>query len=142
MLLITGADQYMGYAITSHLAQFGLLRPQLRVLCQTKKRCFGFANVGIDVRQVHYNHPNDVSLALRGVDHLVLAIGNESHRVENAKRICAMAASSGVKTIICVSHVGAVSQSHSSLQDFNQIEQEVMRTSCQYTILRYKKTMN
>lgn len=137
MLLITGADQYMGYAITSHLAQFELLRPQLRVLCQNKQRCYGFANVGIDVRQVQYNHPNDVSLALRGVDHLVLAIGNESHRVENSKRICAMAASSGVKSIVCISHVGAISEEHSSLQDFSQIEQEVMQTACQYTILRY-----
>jgi uncharacterized protein YbjT (DUF2867 family) len=137
MLLITGADQYMGYAITSHLAQFELLRPQLRVLCQNKKRCLGFANAGIDVRQVHYNHPSDISIALRGVDHLILAVGNEAHRVENAKRICTMAATSGVKSIICMSHVGAVSKAHSSLQDFYQIEQEVIQTACQYTILRY-----
>lgn len=137
MLLITNVDQYMGYAITSHLAQYKELRPQLRVLCSSKSRCHGFSNAGIDVREVDYSHPNQLSLALRGVDHIVLAIGNENKRVEHAKHICTVAAQSGVTSIICISHVGAVSQHHPSLQDFHQIEQQVMQSTCQYTILRY-----
>lgn len=137
MLLITGADQFMGYAITSHLAQYKHLRPQLRALCQNKTRCHGFVNAGIDVRQVDYSHPNQLSLAFRGVDHIVLAIGNENDRVENAKRICAMAAHSGVTNIICVSHIGAVSRFHASLQDYHTIEEHAMQSGCQYTILRY-----
>lgn len=137
MLLITGADQFMGYAITSHMAQFEELRPKIRVLCQNKSRCHGFINAGIDVRQVDYDHPNQISLGLRGVDHIILAIGSESDRVENAKRICMIAAHSGVTNIVCVSHIGAVSRIHPSLQDFNIIEEQVMHSHCQYTILRY-----
>lgn len=137
MLLITGADQFMGYAITSHMAQFEHLRPFLRVLCQNKNRCHGFIKAGIDVREVDYNHPNQLSLALRGVDHIVLAIGNEPNRVENAKHICTVAAHSGVTNIVCVSHIGAVSRVHPSLQEFNTIEEQVIDSNCQYTILRY-----
>ncbi|KAG0746712.1 hypothetical protein G6F57_007732 [Rhizopus arrhizus] len=136
MLLITGADQWMGHVVTSHLAKFEHLRPQLRVLCETKTRCHGFAKVGIDVHQIDYNHPNHISMALRGVDHLVLAIGNEANRTDYAKHICSAASYSGVKSIICISHVGAVSSSHASLQEYHEIEQEVIRSSCQYTILR------
>lgn len=136
MLLITSADQLMGYSITSHLAQFDHLRSHLRVLCETKSRCHGFRRAGIDVHQVDYNHPNQLSVALRGVDHVVLVIGNEANRVKHAKNICEAASRSGVKSIICVSHVGAVSRNHSSLQDYFQIEQEVIQLPCQYTILR------
>ncbi|KAG2232699.1 hypothetical protein BDF21DRAFT_386334 [Thamnidium elegans] len=136
MLLITGADQFMGYAITSHMAQFEHLRPSLRVLCQNKNRCHGFLKAGIDVRVVDYNHPNQLSLALRGVDHIILAIGNEPNRVENAKHICTVAAHSGVTNIVCVSHIGAVSRVHASLQEFNTIEEQVIDSNCQYTILR------
>lgn len=137
MLLITGADQYIGYAIASHMAQFEHLRSQIRVLCQSKTRCRGFSTAGIDVRQVDYNHPNDLSLALRGVDHIVLAIGSEGDRVENAKHICTVAAHSGVSSIICVSSIGAVSRIHPALQDYGIIEEQVMHSTCQYTILRY-----
>ncbi|CAO3652742.1 unnamed protein product [Mucor hiemalis] len=136
MLLITGADQYIGYAIASHMAQFEHLRSQIRVLCQSKTRCHGFSTAGIDVRQVDYNHPNDLSLALRGVDHIVLAIGSEGDRVENAKHICTVAAHSGVSSIICVSSIGAVSRIHPALQDYGIIEEQVMHSTCQYTILR------
>lgn len=137
MLLITGTDQFMGFAITSHLAQYKHLRPHIRALCQNKTRCHGFVNAGIDVCQVDYNHPNHLSLALRGVDHIVLAIGNETDRVENAKRICAMAAHSGVTNIICVSQIGAVSRFHRSLQDYHVIEEQVIESGSSYTILRY-----
>lgn len=141
MLLITGADQYMGYAIASHMAKFEQLRSQIRVLCQNKTRCHGFAKAGIDVRQVDYNHPNDLSLALRGVDHIILAIGNEVDRVENAKHICTVAAHSGVANILCVSSIGAVSRIHPALKDYSLIEEQVMHSQCQYTILRYLKFM-
>lgn len=136
MLLITSADQLMGYSITSHLAQFDHLRSHLRVLCETKSRCHGFRRAGIDVHQVDYNHANHLSVALRGVDHVVLVIGNETDRVKHAKNICEAASRSGVKGVICVSHIGAVSRNHSSLQDYFQIEQEVIQLPCQYTILR------
>ncbi|KAI7892351.1 uncharacterized protein EV154DRAFT_504883, partial [Mucor mucedo] len=127
----------MGYAITSHMAQYKELRPKLRVLCQNKARCYGFINAGIDVRQVDYHHPNQISLGLRGIDHIILAIGSEPDRVENAKRICRVAAHSGVSNIVCVSHIGAVSRMHPSLQDYHIIEEQVMHSHCQYTILRY-----
>lgn len=136
MLLITGSDHYVGYSIVSYLASFSSLRPHLRVTCANKNRCFGFANSGIDVREIDYNHPNDLSQALRGIDQLILAIGNENERVENARHICQMAAQSGVTSIICISHVGAISNSHNSLQEFNEIEQQVINSNCQYTILR------
>ncbi|OBZ85033.1 NAD(P)H azoreductase [Choanephora cucurbitarum] len=136
MLLVTGADHYIGYAIASHLAQYKELRPNLRVLCQSKSRCHGFANANIDVRTIDYQHPNQLSVAFRGVEYLILAIGNEDNRVSNAKSICNVAAHSGVKNIICISHVGAVSKAHASLQDYDQIEQYVMESGCSYTILR------
>lgn len=141
MLLVVGSDQYIGYSILSHLAQYEKLRPQLRATCQSKVRCHGFIKHGIDIQEVDYSHPNHLSLALRGVDQVILVVGNEVNRVDNAKHICHVAAQSGVSSIICVSHVGSVSKSHQSLQEYNQIEQEVINSACQYTILRYKYKM-
>ncbi|KAL0080093.1 hypothetical protein J3Q64DRAFT_1752650 [Phycomyces blakesleeanus] len=136
MLLITGADQYVGFSIVSHLARYEHLRPLTRVLCQNKAPCLNFANKGIDVRQVDYSHPNHLSLAMRGVDHIILAVGNEKDRVANAKHLCQIAAQSGVKSIICISHVGAVSGVHESLQHYALIEEEVINSELQWTIIR------
>ncbi|KAI9281649.1 hypothetical protein BY458DRAFT_499277 [Sporodiniella umbellata] len=136
MLLITGADQWMGYAVTAHLAQFKNLQSQIRVLCESKSKCHGFAKAGIDVHQVDYMHSNQMAMAFRGVDHVVLAIGNEESRAKYARHICSVASRSGVKSIICLSNIGAVSRAHASLQEYHEIEQEVMVSSCAYTILR------
>ncbi|KAI7906363.1 uncharacterized protein BX663DRAFT_496152 [Cokeromyces recurvatus] len=139
MILITSADQYIGYTITSHLAQHKSLRQeQLRILCENKQGCYGFLNAGVDVCQVDYSHPNLISHALRGVDHIILAIGSDPDRVKHAAMICNLAAHSGVSSIICISHIGctASSQRYLSLQEFSEIEQIVMNSSCQYTILR------
>jgi hypothetical protein len=138
MILITGADQFLGYSIAAHFAQFEHLRPKIRLLCQNTLRCHGFMKAGIDVRQVDYCHPHHISLSLRGVDHVVLAIGNEKDRVMYAKRICSIAYKSAVQSIVCISHVGAVSTIHQSLQEYTQIEEEVMNSNCNWTILRYK----
>ncbi|KAI7863877.1 hypothetical protein BDF14DRAFT_1733201 [Spinellus fusiger] len=136
MLLITSADQYMGFSITSYLARYEHLRPMMRVLCQNKTSCLNFAKKGIDVHQVDYTHPNHLSLALRGVDHIILAVGNEKERVTYAKHLCQMAAQSGVKSIVCISHVGAVSGDHETLQHYALIEEQVINTDLQWTILR------
>ncbi|KAI8991781.1 hypothetical protein BDF20DRAFT_846341 [Mycotypha africana] len=136
MLLITAADQYIGFAITSYLAQYERLRPHLRVLCEYKTRCLGFSKIGIDVRQVNYSHPNQLSMALRGVDTIILCNSNEEDRLQNAQHICNAAAHSGTMNIVYISHVGASSSDHSALQEYNKIEQEVIQTNCPYTILR------
>ncbi|KAI9281938.1 hypothetical protein BY458DRAFT_429398 [Sporodiniella umbellata] len=136
MLLITGADQWMGFAVASHLAQFQHLRSQVRLLCESKTRCLGFSKIGMDVHQISYSHPHQISMALRGVDHIVLAVGNEPSRVDHAKRLCTVASYSGVKSIVCISHIGAVSRFHASLQEYHEIEQDVMQSLCPYTILR------
>lgn len=136
MIVISGADQYMGYAITSHLARYEHLRPKLRALCQNKSSCLNFAKNGIDVRQVDYMHPNDLSLAFRGADYLVMAVGNEDKRVQYCKRLCQVAVQSGVRSIICISHVGAVSHTHTTLRHFADIEDEVVGLDCQWVVLR------
>ncbi|KAI8972290.1 hypothetical protein BDB01DRAFT_854690 [Pilobolus umbonatus] len=136
MLLITGADQFVGYAVASHLAKYKSVRPYLRLLCEDKSLCSGFDNIGLDVRVVNHAHPNDLSLAMRSVEHLVLAIGYENNRVEYCKNICEMAVKANVKSIICLSHVGAGSARHDALQDYMQIEMEVMKINCQKIIFR------
>ncbi|KAI9473472.1 MAG: hypothetical protein EXX96DRAFT_578149 [Benjaminiella poitrasii] len=139
MILITSADQYIGYAITSHLAQYEpLRRQQLRILCENKQNCYGFANTGIDVRQVDYSHPNPIAHAMRGVDHIVLTIDSSVDRVERARMICNLAAHSEVSSIVCISHIGSTSHNkqYESLQEFNEIEQIVINSPCQCTILR------
>ncbi|ORX55160.1 NAD(P)-binding protein [Hesseltinella vesiculosa] len=136
MLLITEADQYMGYALTSHLARHPDIRQQIRLTCKDKKVCMNFERKGMDVQVVDYYHPHQVSKAMRGVDHLILAVGYEDDRVAMAKYLCQTAVQSGVQSIILISHVGAVSQTHSALKHYGEIEELVMNTSCQWTILR------
>ncbi|KAI7849757.1 hypothetical protein BDC45DRAFT_488909 [Circinella umbellata] len=136
MLLVTSADHYIGHCVTSHLARYSHVRPQLRVLCENTTTCLNFANKGIDVRQVDYMHPNDLSMAFQGVDHMILAIGNESNRVAYCEHLCQVASRSGVKSIICISHAGAVSTDHEMLAHYSLIEDEVITSACQWTILR------
>ncbi|KAI8074965.1 hypothetical protein BC940DRAFT_314661 [Gongronella butleri] len=136
MLLITEADQYMGYALASHLGRQAGVRSQIRLLCKNKKVCMNFEHKGMDVHVVDYSHPHHLSVAMRGIDHLIMAVGYEDDRVEMAKYLCQMAEQSGVRSIILISHVGAVSQAHASLKQYGDIEELVMNTSCQWTILR------
>ncbi|CAO3593911.1 unnamed protein product [Absidia cylindrospora] len=136
MLLITETDQYMGYAIACHLGRFAALRSNIRLMCQTKKTCLNFEKKGMDVQVVDYTHPHHLSLALRGVDHIILAIGHDHNRVDMAKRLIQMAVQSGIQSIIVISHVGAVSPYHDSLKQYAEIEQLVIDTECQWTILR------
>ncbi|KAI8391795.1 uncharacterized protein BYT42DRAFT_543288 [Radiomyces spectabilis] len=136
MLLITGADQALGHSIISHLSRYENARSQIRALCQNQQPCINFANKGVDVRQVEYHHPHQLSLAMRGVDHMILTLGNEFDRLEHAKYVCQTAIQSGVKSIIFVSHVGAVSHAHPSLQHYAEIEDQVVNSDCDWIILR------
>ncbi|CAO3651461.1 hypothetical protein BJ944DRAFT_271058 [Cunninghamella echinulata] len=136
MLLITEADQYLGYSIASHLARYTFLRNKIRLLCKNKKACINFEKKGMDVRMVDYTHPHHLSLAMRGVDYMILAVGHDNNRVQISKHLCQMAVQSGVKSIILLSHVGAVSHLHESLKQYAEIEEAVINTDCQWTILR------
>lgn len=74
---------------------------------------------------------------MRGVDVMVLAVGNEKERVSYCKRLCKAASRCGVRSIVCISHVGAGASSHETLQHYASIEDEVISTDCQWTLLRY-----
>ncbi|KAI8885847.1 NAD(P)-binding protein [Backusella circina FSU 941] len=138
MILITEADQFIGFSFATHLAQYKQLRPYLRLLCQNKLRCHGFAQAGIQVCTVQdYNDKEALQDALYGVHHLVLATGNDKDRVTNTENLVKIAAALKVKNTICISHVGAVSTKHESLQDYTEIETVVMDyVHHHWTILR------
>ncbi|KAI8337635.1 hypothetical protein BC941DRAFT_39981 [Chlamydoabsidia padenii] len=139
MILITNADHYIGHSITSHLcSHYPDIRSQLRILCQNDTQCAHFRKHGIDVRQVDYQHPHYLSLAMRKVDHVVLVVGSHMDRVTSAKNICRVAQRSGIKSIIPISHVGALCPDMtSSLMDYALIEEEIINTvDCAWTILR------
>src|SRR6478735_1740611 len=101
MLLITCADDYLGYCITSHLSQSAALCPDMRVLCQETNANLpwlrNFAKKGIDVLSVNYEHPNDLSKAMRNVDQVVLIMSNHPNRVERSQHVYNIASKSGVK---------------------------------------------
>lgn len=137
MILITSADQYIGHCIASHLASHRCLRQRLRLACRDKNLCLGFSKKNMDVQQIDYYHPNDLSKAMRGIDHVILAVGNEDDRVAIAENICKVADRSGVKSILCVSQVGATATEYPHLQHFASIEDHVVNTThCDWVILR------
>ncbi|KAI8328502.1 hypothetical protein BC941DRAFT_444804 [Chlamydoabsidia padenii] len=137
MLLISNADSYIGYSLTSHLASYPHLKCQLRVLCQDDTQCKNFRNQGIDVRKTDYTNPHQLSLAMRKVSHLVLVVGNQVNRVTHARNLCRVASRSGVNSIILLSHVGALCPNlTSSLMDYALVEDEIYNTDCAWTILR------
>ncbi|CAO3589317.1 unnamed protein product [Absidia cylindrospora] len=137
MLLISSADQYIGYCITSHLAQDPTVKSQLRILCQDDRLCMNFKNQGIDVRKTDYEHPHYLSLAMRNVDHMVLVIGNQVERVTYARNLCRVALRSGVKSIVLISNVGSLCPSlNSPLNDYALVEDEICNMDCAWTILR------
>ncbi|CEP12515.1 hypothetical protein [Parasitella parasitica] len=130
MLLITCADDYLGYCIASHLSQFTALCSEMRVLYQEKSSklpwLFSFARKGIDVFAVDYSHPNNLSKAMRKVDHVILVMSNHPNRVEYCQNICNVASKSGVKSIIFLSHQGAQSEQHDALYDYGRVEDHLV----------------
>lgn len=138
MILISNADHYIGHCITSHLGFHPSVRSHLRILCQNDSLCTNFRDQGIDVRKTDYQHPHHLSLAMRKVDHLVLVVGSQIDRVTYARNLCRVALRSGIKSIILISHVGALCPNlESSLLDYALVEDEIIsNTDCTWTILR------
>lgn len=130
MLLITCADDYLGYCITSHLSQSAALCPDMRVLCQETNAKLpwlrNFAKKGIDVLPVNPEHPHHLSKAMRNIDQMILIISNHPDRVEHCRRICNVASTSGVKSIIFLSHQGAQSEQHQALYDYGLVENHLV----------------
>ncbi|KAI8639949.1 hypothetical protein BD408DRAFT_370882 [Parasitella parasitica] len=130
MILITCADDYLGYCITSHLSQFTGLCSELRVLCHENSTklpwLLAFTQKGIDVYPVNYSHPNDLSKAMRNIDQIVLVMSNDPNRVEHCQHVCNVASKSGVKSIIFLSHQGAQSEEHKALHDYGRVEDHLV----------------
>jgi uncharacterized protein YbjT (DUF2867 family) len=156
MLLITCADEYLGFCIASHLAQTQSLRSDIRVLCdrqnQYQKRhntvqpwLLNFASKGMEVQAVNYMHPNDISQAMRNVDQMVITVGSHPNRVEHCQHLTKVALKSGVRSILLLSHVGGHSEQYQALFDYGLIENNLLQQqqvyeennlSVSYTILR------
>ncbi|KAI7904963.1 uncharacterized protein BX663DRAFT_559217 [Cokeromyces recurvatus] len=143
MILITSVDEYLGYCISSHLAQSIPLRKELRLIYSNEKKPWlnNFANKGIELCYLDdYMHPNQVSEVMRNVDQMILTL-HHSHpdRVEQCKYLCKVAIRSGVRSILFLSHVGAQSPHHHALSDFGVIEDFLVKLGeeeMSYTILR------
>lgn len=142
MILITCADDYLGYCIASHLSQFTALRSEMRILCQKKSTkqpwLFNFAKKGIDVVSMDYSHLNDLSKAMRNIDQIILVMSNRPNRTEYCQQICNVASKSGVKSIIFLSHQGAQSEQHEALYDYGLVENHLvsMQQDMNWVILR------
>lgn len=141
MLLITCADEYLGYCLTSHLAQNKHLREHMRVLCFKGDKvpaCLAnFRAKRIDVFPVDYAHPNDLSRAMRHVDQMILCVSHHPDRVQHAQQLCKIAAQSGVQSILYLSHVGALTETYSALGDYGQIEKYLIQLdTIKWTIMR------
>lgn len=140
MLLITSIDEYLGYCIASHLAQFKPLRKDLRVLYHVNHPWIkNFESKGVDTHLIKdYNNPNDLSHAMRNVDQMILTLDSHRDRVQHAISICNVAIKSGVKSIIFLSHIGAQSEHHVSLYDYGMVENYLIgeEDHMAWTILR------
>jgi uncharacterized protein YbjT (DUF2867 family) len=90
---------------------------------------------------VDYSNENSLAQAMRGVQHVVLVIGFETNRVDMCKKMIQRAQKSGVKSIIMVSHMGAMSSTHQSLKEFSEIEEEMFSTDMDTVILRHEKVL-
>ncbi|GAB5592391.1 hypothetical protein Unana1_07291 [Umbelopsis nana] len=86
--------------------------------------------------QIDCSNEESFDQAVSGVRHVILAIGFERNRVELCKKIIQCANQAGVKSIIVVSHTGAMSSTHESLKQFSEIEEEVFATDVDSVILR------
>lgn len=137
MILITSVDQWMGHSIASHLMHHPPVREKLRLTYQDKSNCHSFERHGAQMVQLDHSNEENLALALRGVQHVILAIGFEVNRVELCKKIIQRAGKSGVKSIIVVSQTGAMSSTHEALKQFSEVEEELFSTDMDTVILRY-----
>jgi uncharacterized protein YbjT (DUF2867 family) len=141
MILITSVDQWLGHSVASHMMHQPQIRNQLRLTYQDKSMCYNFERQGAQMVAIDYNNENSLAQAVRGIQHIVLAIGFEDQRVDFCKKLIQRASKSGVKSIIVVSHMGAISSSHQTLKEFSEIEEEMFETAMDYVILRYARRM-
>jgi hypothetical protein len=136
MLLITSADEYLGYCITAHLSKQESLRKSIRVLCTRKEQCLGFDRKGIDVREVVANHPHQVSHAMRNIDLMILTLPFNKNRVEECLYLCDAAVRSGVKSILFLSTIGASCTDYSTFSDYQQVESKILELNIPWSVLR------
>ncbi|KAI8876047.1 hypothetical protein K501DRAFT_262806 [Backusella circina FSU 941] len=136
MLLITSADEYLGYCITAHLSKQESLRKGIRVLCSQKERCLGFARKGIDVREVIADHPHQTSHAMRNIDLMILILPKNENRVKECLSLCDTAIRSGVKSILFLSTIGASCTDYDTFSDYQKIESKLLEVNIAWSILR------
>ncbi|KAI8374881.1 hypothetical protein BD560DRAFT_488950 [Blakeslea trispora] len=149
MLLITSADEYLGHCLTSHISRFQSLRKQIRILVHRADKAnlptsiLNFSKKDIDVLAVDYTHPNDLSIAFRNIEQMVLIVSGHRDRVQHCQHLCQTAIRSGVRSIVLLSHIGAHSEQHTALHDYGRIEeylvqqqQTAKQPSFQWTIIR------
>jgi hypothetical protein len=157
MLLITSADEYLGFCVTSHLAQTKSLCNNIRVLCDSQSKyqmrhskaqpwLLNFASKGIDVQSVDYMHPHNISQAMRNIKLVIITMGSHPNRVKHCKHLVKIALQSNVRSIILLSHIGGHSEQHRALFDYGLVENDLVQQlqayeddnnlSVSYTVLR------
>ncbi|KAH8549507.1 hypothetical protein BGW37DRAFT_501448 [Umbelopsis sp. PMI_123] len=136
MILITSADQWLGYSIASHLMHHPSLQNKLRLAYQDKSNCHSFERNGAETMNIDYSNEDSLAQSVHGVQHVVLVIGFEANRVDICKKMIQRAHKSRVKSMIVVSHMGAMSATHDSLKQFSEIEEELFSTDIDAVVLR------
>ncbi|KAI9480410.1 MAG: hypothetical protein EXX96DRAFT_562487 [Benjaminiella poitrasii] len=149
MILITFADEYLGYCLASHLAHSPAFRPQLRLTYRhsssdnnntNKPWLRSFKTQAIDISGIDYLNNDHLSKSMRNVDQLILTLPHHAtNRLEHCKQVCDVAVRSGVRSILFLSHVGAGSRHHPTLHDYGLMEEYIVTTlpdDVHWTIVR------
>jgi len=130
---ITGASGQLGQLVVSKLKAIigagsvvGLVRSPEKM-----------ASLGIESRKFDYNHPEDLTEALQGIDKLLLISGNEmGKRLDQHKAVIHAAKEAGIKHLVYTSLLRADSTTLVLGPEHSATEEAIKESGIPYTILR------
>ncbi|KAG0371398.1 hypothetical protein BC939DRAFT_528459 [Gamsiella multidivaricata] len=144
-LVITACDTYEGQVLASMLAdhlaklssQGGIESPKLICLAREPKNCGQLhRKKNVKIVRISYDDPNTITIALRGVQTVILVPEIEPQRVDWANKLVEIMDQERVIRCILISSIGTDATDREHLDRFVRTEEKVKGAIQRWTILR------
>lgn len=130
---VTGATGQLGSIVVEKL-KAKVSKDSIVALVRTPNKA---ANLGVETREFDYNKLENLEIALKGIDHLLLVSSNEiGQRARQHQNVIAAAKTAGVKWIVYTSLLHAETSSLSLAGEHLATEKALKESGIQFTLLR------
>ena len=135
-IAVTSASGKLGASIVKHLVN-AIGKEHVLAIARTPERA---KHLGVEVRRGDYNNPQELAVALQGIDAVVLVSGMDEpqKRIQQHRNVIEAAKNNGVKKIVYTSIIGAEENNAFSpiVQTNRQTEKDIQNSGMEWVIGR------